>query len=83
MKFYKVWEHGKAPKSAINILAYSADEAANEWADTVDIDAELSIANGKDVRVIVAETHQGAPHQHFLVSGELVPSYNATEIMED
>ena len=79
MGTFKVWchdERGQDESEARVITAYSADEAAREWAMRDDSSsAEYHIASGWDLHVTVRD-EQGAD-QIFIVSGEAVPHYYA------
>jgi hypothetical protein len=79
---YLVWcpSRGATKEDGRRIVAYCPGYAVERWAEWDDASsADYTIVSGTPVEVLVAEEVPGAQEQRFIVSGESVPQYRASE----
>ncbi len=84
MLLYRVWcpEHGESVEDGTRIEASNAEEAAEDWAEHEDnSSAEYHIVGKRSRPVVCVQAANGVGAvTQWLVRGEAVPSYYATEI---
>lgn len=81
---WDVWclERGDERGDSRAILATSAENAAERWAERDDSGGDYTIVGGETVTVCVARVGEERV-QRYRVSGEAVPEYTAREVEED
>lgn len=80
---FLVWceEQGECEDDARTIYAHDAESAAQKWADQEDHEsAEYSIVAQKWEPTVTVQDQRDNELKWFIVSGEAVPSYSATEV---
>lgn len=83
-----VWcpEDGEDESDAREVMAFDEEEAAEDRAEASDSDGDYTIVGGSDatyhVRAKVDPGEEQAPVMVFVVTGETVPHYSATEKTE-
>lgn len=85
MAEYRVWRDGdeEEDRDGVRIRAADPEHAAEKWADHKDwTSAEFGIVGGQDVPVVAVRDLSGNTLTRWLVRGEAVPSYSATEVRE-
>lgn len=81
---YRVWsiEDGEEEGAEI-ILAGAAWDAAEKWGASFDQGCgDYPLVRGESIAVIVEHEKSGA-RKKFIVSGEMVPEYNAQELPDE
>ena len=77
-----VWceDQGETEEDGITIYAYDHESAAEEFADQYDVEtADYSIAAQKWEPTFTVKGLRDGGVKRFIVTGETVPSYSATE----
>lgn len=82
---FLVWceEQGATEDDAETIHAHDAEDAAEKWADRDDrSSAEYLIVAQKWEPTVTVKDQRDGEMKRFIVTGEAVPSYSATEVTQ-
>ena len=79
---YRVWNtDGEDSDDATVVRAFSAEDAATEWAARDDREGDHDIVSQRDHPIVCVQRVAGGSITHWLGSGEAVPTYYAQEVV--